>query len=239
MIDALLNKFWILELLLMGAAGFWLAWNIRAPKDDRHWNKIKNHMKKLLPILAISLSLLTARAQDTSNPPPPIISGPVTSIIQFLGTGSNWMVAPYGIYSEAGLNHKATMGGGIGFGYKINDFVVPTMRLDYLDGQLWMPSGSLQLQAPIVLFGKKDVAGAPIEGSGLTLIPFGFGGIATPIAGKGVDNGTAVGIYGLGVAVRLDALGGIGKKMDFILDWEHWTGFEKAQFRAGFVYKFW
>jgi hypothetical protein len=110
----------------------------------------------------------------------------------------------------------------------VNDFVVPTVRLDYLDGELWMPSASLQLQAPVKLFGR------------MTLIPFGFGGIATPITGKGSDNGTAVGIYGIGGAIRLDFLGGNTsrwKPLDIIFDCEKWTGFPSQQYRLGFVWK--
>ncbi|HSM84600.1 MAG TPA: hypothetical protein VLT16_00555 [Candidatus Limnocylindrales bacterium] len=179
-------------------------------------------MKKFLgAVLLVGLMLAGAvesQAQivDTNMPAPsPVLSGPATQVIDFLTTGSNWMVAPYGIVTT-----DSKFGGGIAFGYKLSDFVVPTMRLDYLEGQLWMPSASLQLQAPLTIMGK------------ITAIPFTFAGIATPISGAGNNNGSAVGIFGAGAAIRLSS------KVDVVGDYEKWSGFKGGQIRFGILYKF-
>lgn len=205
-------------------------------------------MKTLLSIAIIMLALagnaattfttnvvVTTTVATDTNPAPPVLSGPAWDAIQFLGSGSNWMIAPYGIFSTGSRTSgsdwvagKHSIGAGIGVGYKVSEFVVPTMRLDYLDGELWMPSASLQLQAPIKLLNK------------VTLIPFVFGGLATPIAGKGKDNGTAIGIYGAGAAVRLDFISKSTSKwvpIDVIADFEKWGGFDGSQYRFGLVWK--
>src|SRR3977135_899743 len=106
-------------------------------------------MKKLLLSLAVIGSLLTAKAQ-TDVPPLPTLSGPSAAFVDFLLNSSNLMVAPYGI---ASTDFKK-FGGGIGLGYRVSEFVVPFIRLDYYDKTLFMPSASLQLQAPIRFMGK-------------------------------------------------------------------------------------
>jgi hypothetical protein len=168
---------------------------------------------KMIAVLAVMLCV-TGFSQ-TNTDPPSLLSGPAIDAISFLSTGSNWMVAPYGIISA----DAKKFGGGIGIGYHVSDFVVPTMRLDYYDGRIWMPSGSLQIQAPITI-------------SKLTVIPFGFTGIATPLTGKASADGSPVGIFGIGGAVR------IGTRWDVIADYEYWTGFPQKQIRLGAVFKF-
>lgn len=175
-------------------------------------------MKQLL-ILLIALACITSRAQTNINNGTndnPFISGPTVVILDFLSQGSNWMAAAYGT-----MNDKADkFGGGVALAYKVSDFIAPTMRLDYFDGKVWMPSASVQLQVPVTILGK------------VTVIPFALTGIATPISGKGTDNGSAVGIFGAGMAVRL------GSHFDLLADTEKWTGFDGYQFRFGGLYKF-
>lgn len=171
-------------------------------------------MKNLLLVSVLAFATLTASAQtDTNAPANPIIDSPVFG---FLSHGSNFMVAPYGIVNTT----DGKYGGGVAVAYKINDFVAPMMRVDYYDGTVWMPSASLQLQAPITLFGK------------FTVVPFAFSGIGTPIAGKGKDNGTAVGIFGAGLAAR------VSTHFDLVADVEKWSGFNGQQIRFGVLYKF-
>jgi hypothetical protein len=152
----------------------------------------------------------------------PVIAGPGWDAFQFLTSGaSNWMVAAYGIWDSG----SEQAGFGLGAGYRVNDFIVPTMRLDFLptaEGgtEIWMPSASIQLQAPVRLMGKLD------------LVPFGFAGIATCVSGRDEDNGAPVGIFGLGGAVR------IGRHFDVIGDYEIWSGFAGSQYRLGVLYKF-
>jgi hypothetical protein len=191
------------------------------------------NLSKTICLLTVSLALAVSAFGQTNNPPPagpplpgtelppgpisaPVLSGPAASIVDFLTSASNIMVAPYGIASS----DMKKFGAGLGIGFRVSEFVVPTLRLDYFDGTIWMPSASLQLQAPLKILGK------------WTVIPFAFGGLATPLSGKGVDNGSAVGIVGIGAAIRF------GEKWDLIGDYEKWTGFSTDQIRVGFVYKF-
>lgn len=183
---------------------------------------MKSKIKYAIAAAVILASLLTAPlfAQDgptSTNPPsPPLLSGPVWTALSFgSGASTNWGFAAYGIASSAGDKYGAGLAGM----YKLNDFVVPTLRLDYYDGRVWMPSASLNLQTPVTLFGK------------LTAIPFAFTGLATPLSGKGGSDNTAVGIAGLGMAVR------IVDHFDIVADVEKWSGFKNEQIRFGIVYK--
>lgn len=178
-------------------------------------------MNKLLLTIGLACALnASVNAQtnnvDTNNPVtlPPEAS----KIIDFVGSSSNLMVAAYGI---AATDFK-TFGGGIALAYKLSDMIVPTIRLDYYDRELWMPSASLQLQTPIKLFNK------------VTMIPFAFAGVAEALGGSssGVSSGSVVGIFGVGGAIQLSS------KWDFVMDYEKWTGFDKDQIRSGFLYKF-
>lgn len=158
---------------------------------------------------------------QTNDPPastnlPPTIPEIPGRILDFLSaTASNWYVAPYGIYSS----DTETFGAGIGVGYAITPNVVTVMRMDYLNDEIWMPSGSVQLQAPILLMGKVQVT------------PFAFGGIATPLSGRGDDNRTAAGIAGAGMATRF-------KRVGLIYDIEYWSNFSGPQHRFGLFWKF-
>ena len=69
-----------------------------------------------------------------------------------------------------------------------------------------MVSATAQLQLPVKVF---DV---------LTLTPMVYTGGATPISGKGGDNGSFVGIFGAGAAVR------IGIHWDVLCSYERRTG---------------
>jgi hypothetical protein len=160
---------------------------------------------------------MSACAQElNTNTAPASLSGPAMDAIRFLSSSStNWMAATYGIATSEGQ-----YGGGVAAAFRLSDYVAPTLRLDYLDGRVWMPSADLQLQAPLTLFGK------------LTLVPFAFTGIATPIAGRGADNGTVVGMFGAGGAVRLSS------HLDLVADVEKWTGFKGQQYRFGILYRF-
>jgi len=177
-------------------------------------------MKKLLLIIGLIsfIGNVSINAQQTTNTD---VSLPreATQWISFASTASsNIMAAAYGI---AATDFK-TFGGGIALAYKLDDMIVPTLRLDYYDRELWMPSASLQLQTPLTLFGK------------VTVIPFGFAGVAEALGGSssGVSSGTVVGIFGLGGALR------VSSKWDIVADYEKWTGFTKDQIRFGVLYKF-
>lgn len=182
-------------------------------------------MKKILLIAAVTLAAFFTHGQSTNQPPlppttttnlpAPILSGPVTNLFNFLATGSNWIAVGYGIVSSDGEKY----GGGIALAYKVTEFFLPVVRMDYYDNEIWLPSGSLQLQLPITISGKVRVT------------PFLFGGIATPLNSED-RAGEIVGIFGIGAAV------GISKHLSVIADVEAWTGFEAEQIRFGLAYKF-
>lgn len=181
-------------------------------------------MKKFLLIAVITLAGFFARGQNTNQPPlpptstnlpAPVISGPITNLFNFLATGSNWITVGYGIVSSDGEKY----GGGIALAYKVTDFFLPVIRMDYYDNEIWLPSGSLQLQLPITISGK------------VRITPFLFGGIATPLNSEDRD-GEIVGIFGIGAAI------GISKHLSVIADVEAWTGFDAEQIRFGLAYRF-
>lgn len=177
-------------------------------------------MKKLIALFSLIPVLVSAQTNTSTNGLSLGLGADLDAVANFLSQGSNWMVAPYGIaYNSGG---RTRFGGGIGVGYALNSYVVPTLRLDYLDSHFYMPSGSLQLQLPI----------SPFKNPALAIVPFAFSGVATPIGGGGGNNGSVVGIFGAGAALR------IAKHWDVIGDMEKWTTFSGNQYRFGFVYKF-
>jgi hypothetical protein len=165
-------------------------------------------------------------AVDT-NPAPPVIGGPAASWLAFLGSGSNWMLAPYFTIAE----ESKKIGGGIAVGYLLSPNIVTVMRFDEFDRRAYMPSLSIQLQAPVKLF------------QAATLIPFGFVGAASPISGAGDKNGAPVAILGIGGALRLDFIKSTGffSKLDLVYSHELWEGLESKdvkQDRVGILYRF-
>lgn len=169
---------------------------------------------------ALTVSILSAKAQTNTNSTS-IISGPAADAWNFITTEgvTNWMVAPFGIYSTT----SKEAGGGLALGYKLSDFVVPILRIDYIGKEFWMPSANLQLQMPVTILGK------------VTVVPFTFAGVATTISGGGDQNGAAVGMLGIGGALRLSS------KFDLVGDYEIWNGgpFKTdSQIRFGVLYKF-
>lgn len=177
-------------------------------------------MKKVTSLLAlIGLLAMSAAAQEQTTNSTAIISGPAAEAFDFITTAgvSNWMVAPYGIYDSG----SKEFGGGIAVAYKLSDFVVPTLRMDYLHSEIWMPSADLQLQVPLTIAGKWKA------------YPFVFAGIATPVSGQHDDNGTAVGMFGAGLAIRLS------NRFDLVGDVESWQGasFSGLQYRFGILFK--
>lgn len=173
-------------------------------------------MKKIVSIIAIELACFVSQAQTLTNTSPPMLQGPLIDLAATLSTATNWAVAPYAIYDTG--TKKA--GAGVTALYNLNANFATGVGLDYLNSEVWLPSGQVQFQAPIIIAQK------------VTLIPFGFTGIATPVSGKGSSNGSAVGLFGAGMALKinshLDIFGAISK----------WTGFEGEKYYGGIAYKF-
>lgn len=165
-------------------------------------------------LLAVSLTLAAFNVKAQTNPP--IITGPGTEIIKFLSSGTNWMISTYGIY-DTGTKRG---GGGIAVLKDVTDYIAVGIRVDYLNKNFWMPQADFQLQAPFQLFGK------------VTVIPFAFTGIATPLGGRGSENHTPIGIVGIGAAIR------IYKGLDAVTSYEKWNTMDGNQIRLGVLYKF-
>lgn len=133
---------------------------------------------------------------------------------------TNLVVVAYSIIDTTSDN----IGAGVGIGYKVSDFVVPTLRLDAIDDNLFVPSGNLQLQFPIKIAGKYEA------------VPFVFQALGTSFNGD--NDGEAVSLTGIGMIVKIKA-----NKWyipDYLLgDYEHWTGggFNNNQVRLGVGFK--
>jgi hypothetical protein len=155
-----------------------------------------------LPAMAQTGSQLYSKSADGSYTPvalqtnvtgTPFLSGPLTDLLSTMSTATNWGVAGFGIYMPKSDAHKAAYGMGALFLYNINPYVAAGVGIDWLDNQTTMPSGQLQLQAPLHIGGT----------NGITVTPFAFTGVATPVSGMGDNNGSVVGLFGAGLSVKL------------------------------------
>jgi len=185
-------------------------------------------MKKTAALLFALLLAVAVNAQ-TNQPPvppsvvvdtnlPPSLPEHVSTWLNFLSsTGTNWLLSTYGVYVDDDVN---SFGGGIAAMYSLNQYALTGLRMDYVNDELWMPSINVTLQLPIKVANKVTVA------------PFAISGLATPLGGRGDDNGDAVGIFGAGLAVQ------VSKKVGLVYDSELWTGFSGVQHRFGIYWKF-
>lgn len=183
-------------------------------------------MKRFLSLLAVMFCLTGFSQTNTPPLPPPLAVGTndvptlpehVNTWLNFLSaTSTNWMFVTYGLYAT----EPDRFGGGVAAAYSLSDYAATGLRLDYIDGEFWMPSVNIQLQLPIKVMNK------------LTVVPFVLSGLATPISGAGDKQDTVTGIFGGGLALR------ITKHADLIYDCEAWTGFPGNQHRFGFLWKF-
>lgn len=184
-------------------------------------------------VLAMGMAM-PVEAQ-TSGPPPDtnslssgsLIGAVPSNLWDYVTTGTNYWVAPF---TTIAVDSKS-FGGGIAVGYKVSELVNPVLRLDYFNGSVYMPSLTAQLQAPRSILGKIPVT------------PFGIAGMGTPIAGAGLQNGTAVTILGAGLALRGDSFvkTGLLSHMDLVADYEKWMGLPQKlqnQIRIGVLVKF-
>lgn len=172
-------------------------------------------LKSLFLILSLCLCVSVAKAQ-TTNTIPDLMPVPVIEAIEFLSTPStNWQVAAYGIVNTE--NHDT--GFGLAGFYKVTDNFGAVLRLDYLGGELTMPSGNFQIQKEFTVAGK------------FTVSLFGFTGVAIPITEDDSEN--LAGIFGVGFAVRLPETDKWYVPRNLLIDWERWTNVDGTQLRFG------
>jgi hypothetical protein len=181
-------------------------------------------LMSVITAVALALPLMAQTnvppVTDTNLPPAVSVVGQLETFLA--GAGTNLMLVPYGIYSSG----DKSAGGGIALAYKLNDYVVPAFRIDYLHKEFYQGSVTAQFQLPIH------------TASWLTLFPFGIAGASVPFSGAGGDNGTVQGVAGLGLAVRINGTGWIAQHLDLIGDWEKWSAIKGDQYRFGLVIKF-
>lgn len=183
---------------------------------------MKGNMKKLIAIALITIGLaLSAPAQTlNTNTETPTLEGPFIDLLTSISTWTNLTLGAYGIYDTG------TKAGGAGVValYNATPFIAGGVGLQYLNDELWMPSGQVQFQAPFTIAGKVKVT------------PLAFTGIGTPIAGGGdrnfADNHSVVGIFGAGLAVRTT------EHLDLFVAAAKWTSFEGEQWYFGLAYRF-
>jgi len=180
-------------------------------------------MKKkhsILIAVAVALAIIKSTAQTNV----PVIASPVLDAFNFLSTpSSNWMFATYGIFTK-----NEGEGFGIGAAYKVSENFGAVLRLDRIGNDTFMPSGNFQWQVPVTLMGK------------VTVVPFAFTGIATPINDSGNHDGV-IGIFGVGSAIRVPAAIKSASRFipdDVVYDYEKWTSYAGGQHRFGFLWKF-
>lgn len=166
-----------------------------------------NHKRmKLWPLAAALLGLTAIQAfgQTPTNTPPaaPPTGGLLAAgetIWSDLESATNYGVAPY---LSFGLNnHK--VGGGVLALYNFNNFIGAGIGADYL-GSFSLVSGNVQLKLPLqpLQFTKWPWA------TNITLTPFVYTGIGTPLSGSGQNNGGVSTHIGVGDYITFGHLWG-------------------------------
>lgn len=196
-------------------------------------------MKNIITIFCL-LAAITVKSQTLSNNVPPLISPtPSQSISNLLNSFANGLtncdIIPYGLYAKGLPKHY---GGGLAVVYPFSDNILVATRIDYINGDFWMPSGNATLQLPLHPF------------SWLTVTPFTFTGIGVPVSGATVaglsfstappknNDGQPTAILGMGLGIDLYHGTGSISKVSFVGDVEQWTGFPGKQYRTGLAFKF-
>ena len=169
-------------------------------------------------MLALGIAL-PARGQVAlnTNTSPPTLTGPGIDLLKYLGTATNWVVAPFMTYDTA--NHQ--YGGGLAGVINITSTLGTMLRVDYLGSEFYQVSAGLQLQAPISV------------GSNFMITPFGFSTIATPLSGAGSQNGTVQGVFGSGLDFKFPNL---SSHFSMAFDAEYWTA--RPGGKAGLQWRF-
>ena len=151
----------------------------------------------------------------------------ITAFVEASAGGiTNWHFIPFGLYAP-GLDNK--YGGGLAAFYPVSEFFLAGLRLDYVDGGFYMPSGNATLQYRF-------------QWKFIELTPFGYAGIGVPLSGAKIgdftvpghvrdNNGEPTAILGYGVALRVYQTRDL--RLDLVIDREKWTGFPDYQYRCG------
>lgn len=190
-------------------------------------------MKKLLSLIALTVALNASAQTNTDTNAAPTVQSGAQMILDAVKSGqTNWSVATYGLYAPS-LSHK--YGAGIGYFYPLSEYFLTGVRVDYVDGDFWMPSGNATLQLPLKIT------------SWLTVTPFTYAGIGVPVSGGTVgsvtipgstprdNNGQATAILGYGGAVHIYSTSDKKWNVSAVMDQERWSGFPGLQYRFGLL----
>ena len=162
-------------------------------------------MKRLLLIMALALPLaMNAQITPPTNSPPTNVVPPipVDTVWNFIrDAGTNLAFSAYGLYD---LTTK-TGGAGVAMDYHISPYVGAAIRLDYLNHEILMPVGNVQLQLPLKI-------------GPLVVVPFAVGGAGTPLSGQGANNGDIVWVMSTGASFHLT------QNLSILAGYEHWSG---------------
>lgn len=157
-------------------------------------------MKKLVSIIALVASLSVASAQDGVSIMPDMASTSAGRVLELLANSpdfqpnTNLTMVLYashakGLVDSAG--DAAEWGGGIAVVQPLNGYASAGLRVQYLAGEVYVPSLTLNVQTTKNLFGIPK----------LFITTFGFSGAVLPIGGL-PDNGNASLTYGIGTSIK-------------------------------------
>ena len=194
-------------------------------------------MKKILFILTLTAALAAVHspAQTVLTNVPPTVQSGFQEIVDAMKSGeTNWWFETHALYAP-GLQHK--YGGGFGAFWNASSYVYTGLRVDYVDGGFWMPSGSATLQVPVQIFSWLKVAPLGYAGIGVPLSGATVGGVTLPGQTPRDNHGQPTAILGYGGAIRIADINSSHKwlpeHVDVIGDREEWTGFPGLQWRFG------
>jgi hypothetical protein len=198
---------------------------------------MKNKSFAILMALTIGcITTTTTWSQPTANPTnyiSPSILGGVQQITDALKVNNtNWIIEVHALRAPA-LPQK--YGGGIGLFYPFNEMIYAGVRVDWVNGGFWMPSGSVGVQLPIKLT------------SWFKLTPFTYGGLAVPLSGAKIldltvpghirdNNGQATAILGYGLALQIYEPASHKWNLSVAVDNETWSGFAGEQHRYALLF---
>ncbi|MGN6642067.1 MAG: hypothetical protein ACTHKU_03610, partial [Verrucomicrobiota bacterium] len=137
-------------------------------------------------LLSVAVCPAQTNAPDPAPDPAPESTSLLKDFIAGAASATNWTVAPYATYAP---NAPTKLGGGVLAIYELNQYLGAAIGVDWL-GQLYMPSGNVQLKLPLKV-------------AGFQVTPFALGGIAIPLGGARSDNRNAAVIAGGGASATV------------------------------------
>lgn len=188
----------------------------------------------LLSLLAVGLLRLTGYSQtnaftgiglNTNTSPPTLTLGAgIDEAIAALTTATNWAVAPFLTLVKDAEADKTLWGGGVAGVYNLSEHAASIVRLDYLDGNLYLLGADLQLSLPFDTFS-----------GNMRNTPFGFVGGAWKFS-SGQGDERVIGVVGAGYDLKFPKL---SKHWSVAFDAEYWSDRPGVQWRfTPFVWRF-